>query len=152
MIETPIAVTFASERVAAVWPEIYPLFEKHWEEIGEYKDIPLNPDFEAYKKLDEIGMMRVYTAREDGVLVGYCVFFVNPNLHYKNTTQALQDVMFIKKERRGFGKKFMEWSDEQLRGEGVDVIHRYMSTDNNFGVLLERIGYEFKALIYSRRL
>jgi hypothetical protein len=151
MIATDVAVTFSCERVADVWPEIYPLFEKHWQEIGEYKDIPLDPDFETYKKIDEMGMIRVYTAREGATLIGYCVFFINPNLHYKNTKQALQDVMFIQKDKRGFGKKFMVWCDEQLMADGVDVIHRYMSKDNDFGVLLERIGYEFMALIYSRR-
>ncbi len=149
MIAQDVAVTFASERVADVWAEIYPLFEKHWQEIGEYKDIPLNPDFDLYKKIDEA--IRVYTAREFGALIGYCVFFINPNLHYKNTKQALQDVLFIQKDKRGFGKDFMEWCDGQLIADGVDVIHRYMSNEKDFGSLLERIGYEFKALIYSRR-
>lgn len=145
-------VAFSSERVAAIWPEIYPLFEKHWKEIGEYDDIPLNPDFESYKKIDEAGLIRVYAARENGTLIGYCVFFVNPNLHYKHTVQALQDVLFIQKEKRGFGKKFMAWCDDQLKAEGVHIVHRFMSNKNDFGPILERMGYEFMAQIYSRRI
>jgi hypothetical protein len=59
------AIVFQRENVKALWPEIFPLFEKHWEEVAHHKDIPLAPDYEFYLKADEMGMLRAYTVRED---------------------------------------------------------------------------------------
>lgn len=153
MNEVSSKVEFGSEKVRAVWPEIYPIFEKHWEEIAHHKDIPLDPNIEIYHKLDDSGAIRVYTAREDGELVGYCVFFIHPNLHYKNSLHANQDVLYIKKEKRGrFGMKFISWCDEQLRKEGVQVISQHVKKAHDFGPLLKRLDYELVDLIYARRL
>ena len=146
--ESPV---FSSERVPSVWDEIYPLFLEHHAEIGEIKDLPLDPNCEAYKNLDALGMVRVYIAREEGKIIGYCVFFISQSMHYKQIKDAVQDIVFINKDHRGFGKKFMEWCDEELRKEGVNVIHRYSSSERDLGPIYKRNGYDFKALVYSRR-
>ena len=149
---TATKTEFGTANVEAIWPEIYPLFVKHWEEIAHYKNIPLEPDYEKYKEIEKVGMLRIFTAREDGKLIGYCVYFINHNLHYKSTIQALQDVLFVQKEKRGFGMKFIKWCDEQLKNEGVNVVHQHIKKAHNFGPMLERIGYELVDLIYARRL
>lgn len=149
---TATKVEFGTDTVEKVWPEIYPLFLKHWEEIAHYKNIPLEPDFDKYKEIEAVGMLRIFTAREEGKLIGYCVYFINHNLHYKSTIQALQDVLFVQKDKRGFGMKFIKWCDEQLKKEGVNVVHQHIKKAHNFGPMLERIGYELVDLIYARRL
>lgn len=151
MILSP-SVVFGSERVATVWPEIYPLFMEHWHEIAHYKDIPLDPDVELYHRMDSMGMMRVFTAREEGKLVGYSVYFVRSNPHYKSSIQANQDVLFIQKDKRGFGRDFIKWCDEQLKNEGVQIVHHHVKKAHDFGPMLKRMGYELVDLIYARRL
>ena len=145
-------LTFSRESVGSVINDIAPLIKLHWQEVAHYKDIPLEPDWTKYKEIEQIGMLRVFTVREGSELIGYCVFFINKNLHYKSTVQALQDVVFIRKEKRGFGKRFMSWCDEELRSEGVSVIHQHIKKAHNFGPMLERMGYELVDLIYARRL
>ena len=154
MLASAVKAVFARENVKDVWPEIRPLFDLHWAEIAHYKDIPLDPDYEFYVKADEMGMVRVYTAREGGVLVGYCVFFVRPHPHYKRHVYANQDVLFIRKDRRGrFGMKFVNWCDEQLKAQGVSVATQHVKVAHNFGPALERLcGYEQQDVIYSKRL
>ena len=151
---TVAQATFRRENVKDVWPEILPLFEQHWREIAHDLSIPLDPDYEFYVKADEMGALRVFTAREAGALVGYCVYFVRPNPHYRKHVYAVQDVLFIRKDRRGrFGLKFIDWCDMQLRGQGVNVVTQHVKEAHNFGPALARVlGYELVDHIYVRRL
>lgn len=146
-------ITFVREKASDVFDEALPLLRAHWEEIAHYKDIPLDPDREQYRLFDEAGMLRTYTARTDKwELVGYAVFFVRPNAHYKSSLQAVQDIIFISKDHRGgTGAKFILWCDEQLRAEGVQVVYHHVKAAHNFGPLLERFGYKLVDLIYARR-
>lgn len=152
MVATGAAV-FARENIKDAWAEMYPLFEKHWVEIAQHKDIPLAPDRDLYVKMDELGALRVYTAREAGVLVGYSVYSVTPHLHYASCKLATQDVLFIQKDKRGrFGARFIAWCDEQLRGQDVQIVAHHVKVAHDFGPLLERMGYSCVEKIYMRRL
>lgn len=145
-------IEYKRETVAGVLDEIKPLLQKHWEEIAHYKDIPFAPDYDQYLKADLMGMVRVYIAREEGVLIGYSVYFVRPNLHYSTSLQAYQDLIYVDKSRRGFGLLFMLWCDKQLKADGVQVVATHIKAAHNFGPALERIGYELMDLIYVKRL
>lgn len=132
--------------------EIFPLLQKHYDEVAHFKDIPLDPDFDRYVKFEEIGIIRLFTARHFGRVIGYACYFVNSNPHYKTSIQANQDVIFIDPAYRGFGKEFIDWCDEQLRLEGIQVVYQHVKAKHNFGPLLERLGYELVDHIYARRL
>lgn len=145
--------TFQREKLADCVTEALPLLEEHWREIAHYKDIPLEPDLSMYAQADSMGMLRVYTARDQqGQLIGYSVFFIRSAPHYKSSLQANQDIIYISKNNRGMGGRFILWCDEQLRAEGVQVVFQHVKKAHNFGPLLERFGYELMDLIYSRRL
>ena len=152
MITTSTIVLDRAPSLEAMWPEIYPLFEKHWAEIAHFKDIPLNPDTARYFQLDAAGFMRVFTARAEGKLVGYAVYFVMPHLHFKQSRHATQDVFFIDKEHRGFGMRFLRWCDEELRKEGVQVVANAVSEANDYSLVLRRMGYKRSDQMYVRRL
>lgn len=146
-------ITFQQERAQDCFKEAMPLLMEHWNEIAHYKDIPLEPDFELYEKIENLGIIRCYTARNDEKkLIGYAVFFVRSNPHYKSSIQASQDILFISKNNRGMGGRFIKWCDEQLKAEGIAVVYHHIKAAHNFGPLLERFGYELVDLIYSRRL
>lgn len=144
---------FQRETVVGVWDEIYPLLERHWAEIATYKDIPLAPDRSFYESADARGVLRVFTARVDNQLVGYSIFFVTSgNPHYRFTRQADQDIIFIDKERRGFGARFIAWCDEQLKAEDVQVVRHHIKAAHDWSAVLRRQGYELQDFIYARRL
>lgn len=147
-------LVFAREsyEVFANLPVFKFLLKEHWSEIAHYPDIPLAPDWETYCKAEAIGALRVYVARAESAPVGYAIFFVRPHLHYKTSIQAQQDVLFVAKEHRGFGAKFLQWCDEQLRAEGVQVILHHVKAAHDFGPLLKRLGYELVDLVYARRV
>jgi GNAT superfamily N-acetyltransferase len=145
---------FRRETAESLFIEVKPLIYLHWREIAHYKDIELDPDWEKYKSLEDYSdVVRVYTARtEEHKLIGYAVFFVNYNMHYQQSLQATQDILFVHPEYRGRGGKFISWCDEQLKAEGVQAVYQHVKKNHNFGKLLERLDYELVDLIYARRL
>ena len=133
--------------------EMLPLLQAHYEEIARFKDIPLNPDWDFYRAVDTAGMLRIFTMRRPtGHLLGYAVYFVRTNPHYKTSLQATQDILFVHPDWRGHGLKFLLWCDEQLKGEEVQIVCQHIKSDHNFGAALERAGYQLLDLIYARRL
>ena len=126
------------------------LLKEHWQEIAHYKDIPLDPDYDQYIQLEKLGVTRCFVARDNsGAMVGYAVYFVRPNLHYKSSLQAVQDIIFIRKENRGKGGIFILWIDKQLKSEGVQVTYHHVKKAHNFGQMLEKFNYELVDYIYA---
>lgn len=145
---------FELERFASIEREVGPLFRKHYLEISSNQDIELAPDLDLYRELCDRGIMKCFTARdlEDNELIGYAFFFVKHNLHYQHSLQAVQDIIFIDKSRRGFGSEFISWCDEQLKAMGVQVVYHHVKAAHNWGPVLERKGYKMIEYIYSKRL
>lgn len=146
---------FSREVAQRFIPENLDLFDLHWREVGHYKDIPLDIDFDMYNKLEDCGVLRIYSARDDeGKSIGYSFYVLKHNAHYKSSFQALQDIIFIHPEKRGFGKEFINWCDDELRKEGVQVVYHHVKAKKelNFGPLLEKLNYELVDLVYGKRL
>jgi GNAT superfamily N-acetyltransferase len=153
-MDTP-SPTFQVERIQDLWPEAMPLLTEHWREIAHYQDIELDPDIETYRKIEDAGMSRCYTVRNAAwELVGYCVYFVRPNMHYRQSIQASQDVLFLRKDLRkgSIGMRLIKYADEQLKKEGVQAVYQHVKAAHNFGPMLERMGYKLVDLIFARRL
>ena len=133
--------------------ELMPLLTLHYQEIAHYKDIPLDIDVDRYAATESSGGLRLYTARdEQRAAVGYAVYCVASNAHYKSSLQAVQDVLFIHPQRRGFGREFILWCDEQLAKDGVEVVYHHVKKAHDFGAMLKLMGYEAVETIYGRRL
>lgn len=144
-------ITFQREAVADVIEEIKPLIALHWREIAHYQDIPLDPDWDFYSRNHTI---RVFTARDNGTLVGYSVFFIAPNRHYKTSIQAVQDILFLHKDYR-HGKiayRMIKFCDCELKAEGAQVVYQHVKAAHDFGPLLGLLDYELVDLIYAKRL
>lgn len=148
-----MAISFRRERTDTIRHEAVKLLQDHWNEIAKYKDIPVEPDWAKYYRIEELGNLRVFTVRSGMDLVGYAVFFLSNNPHYASSFQATQDVLFLRKDQRGFtGAKFIKWCDAQLKMVGVQAVYHHTKKEQNFGPMLERMGYELVDLVYARRL
>lgn len=136
------------------WDEMKDLFRGHYEEIAFYKDIELDPDEGVYVKAAAQGMLRIYTVRDAGALVGYVMFLVRPNPHYKASLTAAQDVLYLKPEyRRGLtGVRLLRMAEQRLAAEGVQVVYHHVKRTNRVGELLGRLGYDLVDQVYAKRL
>jgi len=143
---------FAIENLAKVRHEIEPLLEQHWQEIALNKDIiKMNPDWEAYARLDAVNSLRIYTARKDDQLMGYFVVLVSKSLHYRDHLFANNDVIFLSKSaRKGLtGVKLIKYAIESLAAEGITKLHINTKAYRPFDVILERLKFEAIERVYS---
>ena len=146
-------ITYQEEPLEDCLEEIKPLIEIHWEEIALYKDkIKLNPDFDKYLLLDSLGMLHVLTARDQGTLIGYFISFVQPNMHYKESVFAVNDILYIHPEYRkgSTGYKLFKKAEKSLKEIGVDVIIIHAKVNNDFKPLMDKLEYERIEYNYSK--
>lgn len=152
---------FATESVAQVVEEIEPLLRAHWEEIAAYKDkVPLAPDYEQYRKLEELGKLLVCTARDDGKLIGYGVYIVNRGFDYSKNIVAVARLFYVEPGHRGdslerierelVADSLLEFGEEKLKARGVSVISLHIKVWKDWSGLAESRGYTRAEYIHQK--
>jgi len=143
---------YATEKLKDIIEELKPLFVKHWQEIAHYKDIELNPDYDKYQMMEEKGLLKIFTLRDNSDLIGYAVFVITFHPHYKQSLQAIEDIIFIDPARRGVGKAFIKWCDEQLKVLDVQEVVHHIKFAHDWSLVLVEMGYEKTEMRLSKRL
>lgn len=141
------------ERFEDVIEEILPLLEAHWREVELYQDkINFNPDFNQYRLMQDMGLLHIVTVRDKGLLVGYFVSVMAPNIHHKDHTFATNDILYVDKDYRGrmLGARMFAFAEKELKKLGVDVIVIHTKTHMDFKPLLERLGYSHIEQCYGK--
>lgn len=153
MTATSSALVFAHESVSETWNEAQDLIAANHHETGALPDEEFELDRSAYFKLEIAGILRLYTVRDAGKLMGYALFTVSKHSHYRNTTIARQDVLYVVPAYRGvLACRFIEWTDAQLKGEGVQRVLRHVTEKVDYSRVLEHLGYRLAEWAYLRTL
>lgn len=129
------------------------LLELHWNEIAVNRDkIKLNPDWDAYFDLERKGKLRIFTARENGRLIGYFVVIVGVNLHYKDHVFAVNDILYLHSSwRKGLtGVKLIKFAEKCLQLEGVSVMSINTKTHRPFDSLMSYLKYDLVERVYQK--
>ena len=136
--------TFDCEPWAVVQPQLHSLIQQHYQEIAWKKDkIKLNPDWKRYEDMERAGVLKTFTVREDGALIGYAIFFVRENLHYNDVLWAANDIVFVRKDKRGLtGIRLLKYAEQALRKMGCHVVSMHIKREHDWGRLAGRLGYE----------
>lgn len=148
-------IIFAIENIDSIKDEIMDLAKIHWSttEWELHKDSELDPDWDRYALLENNNSLIIFTARLEGKLIGYNIFFLSMSLHYKTQYVATQNLIFIHPDKRGFGKYFIFYSDEKLKEIGVKKIFYILKAANDWSEkLLKPLGYTLMDKIYGRKL
>lgn len=145
-------ITYTTEKIKDVIVELAQLTLLHYAESAPYDDIPLKVDWERYKRLEQFDILRLYTMRKSGKLIGYCAFTVGESIEYSDSLQASLSNIFLHPDHRGGGHKFITYCDEQLKSLGVQVVYHHVKAKNDYGVLLKRLGYDIMNIEYAKRL
>ena len=146
-------MNYQQEFLATVENDIRPLLERHWNDIAVNKDkVKLNPDWDAYHSLEQDGKLKIFTAREQGELVGYFVVIVHTNLHYKDHLFASNDVIFLHPDHRKgrTGIKLVQFSEKCLKEDGVSVLAINTKVHKPFDKLMQFLGFSLVERIYSK--
>jgi hypothetical protein len=148
-------IDFARETLFDVVADIEPLLRQHYEELTLHKDrITLDPMWGEYKALEDLGRFALFTAREDGELVGYAAFFLVCHLHYAGTKMAINDVLFLRADkRRGTtGIKLLKFCEQALRELGTDKLTYHVKHSLDWSAILHRMGYADEEKIVGKML
>jgi len=148
-------LTFQRETFAQVWPDAQPLLALHYEELTFGKErIRLAPDVGRYEALERDAGLLVFTARDDGRLVGYAAWFLVHHAHYRHDLFALNDVFYIDPARRDdvwLGFRFLRFIDAQLSGDSdISAVKWHVKAVRDFGPMLRRLGYVPEETIWSK--
>ena len=144
-------VDFAVESIGVVLGHM-DIVRKHYDEIAQFKEVQeLDPDCEAYDRMEKSGKLWVMTAREKGDLVGYIVMFLSNDLHYRKMVRAIEDVHFILPEHRKglLGYKMLARTVAEMKAKGAHTITFRTKADNSHGLLFERLGGVLQDLVYT---
>lgn len=138
-----------------LWEEVYPILQEHKEEISILKDVKLNPSFRKYMLMAINGQFKFYSVRtNEGELVGYAAYFINPHPHYEDCITAQQDILYVSKEyRKGLvGIRLIKFSEKELKELGVNLILQHSKFHYNLSKLFERLGYTQCDVIHSKEI
>jgi hypothetical protein len=144
-------ITFGLEKFVDFFPDAYKLFKQHVDEVDLF-GLELDIDYNYYSNCCKGGTVKIFTLREGEELIGYAAFFLFQHNHHKASLHAKQDVLFIRKEKRGIGLTFLKECDLQLKRMGVDVVHHCVPASRDWSPILKRIGYNKLETVYTRSL
>ena len=154
-VRSPSAV-FSCETYDQVIGDITPLLAEHHKELGPYQEeMPFDPELGLYRKASDAGLARIYTARLDTGLVGYAIYFIRPNPHYRSTGWAISDIIWVHPKHRNFGigNGLYEFIEKDLKAQNVFVLHTTTKKNHPaLGMLLESRGHVLVELGYQKRL
>jgi GNAT superfamily N-acetyltransferase len=145
-------ITYQVEKYSDCVEELKQLYPEHYEELSVTKSIPLEPNYEVYKNIEDAGILKVVTCRNDADLIGYILFIVTPHLHYKSCITAVEDIYFVRKDyRKGrTGIKLFQFAEKYLKEQGVHrvIFGTKVHLDNS--KLFEYLGYTFFEKLYTK--
>lgn len=137
-------MNFQEEKLKDIIEEIKPLLDKHWDEVALNKELrPLDIDYDTYFILNDVGLSRIFTARDEGKLVGYFWFVVAPNLHFKTWKVAQVDWYFVDPECRGtgLGSMLVTEAEKWLKTLGVNSVVTMDRVHRSHKNFFTRLGY-----------
>ena len=130
------------------------MFPAHYDELCVTKEFPLDPDYDAYRKIADSGNLVCVVCMDDNEVVGYIVFIVQPHLHYKSCLTAFEDIYYVKPEyRKGrIGIRLFQYAEKVLKSAGVNriIMHTKIHLDNSR--LFEYLEYKHSDKLYTKIL
>lgn len=137
-------IEYKLEKAVDIVDEIKPLLHKQFQETEQHiTGLELNPDYDRYVQLCNLGFLKCITCRINGELIGYAIFFIQPHIHHKTCLTALEDLYYIAPDHRAGRvayKLFVE-SEKLLKANNVKRIIMSCKTYLDQTRLFEHLGF-----------
>ncbi len=129
------------------------LLHSHKKEVAPYQELVLNPDWDYYERLEDEDMFVIFTAKNGDNLVGYVAYFISNSLHYKDSTFATMDIIYLSPEERGTGtaKSLVAFAEDYLINDyKVNMIDMRMKVFAPFEELAKSMDYDKMEYLYTK--
>jgi hypothetical protein len=140
------------EHFASVRAEIEHLFTAAHAEAEHEKQFALEPAYDQYEKIEQLGMLKLYVLRKDDEAVGFGLFFLNKDMHHSSATFAVNDSIFLSPDDRhsGLAAAMVQAIDTDLRANGAQAVIYQMREGCSFKTLLTDAGYHKTADVWVK--
>lgn len=138
-------ITYQQEFLDSSKEESISLIEKHFDEVYPSRDtFQFDMDWDIYEKLEGVGLLKIFTARDDGNLAGYLWVTISPNLHSKGNLIATDDGFFLDKPYRGksVAARLIKFTEKCLSEDGIKVLYLVGTKENPIDSFVNRLGYQ----------
>jgi GNAT superfamily N-acetyltransferase len=138
----------------AAYAAAEPMLAAHHEEIGRFKQFPLEPDLERYQRIDDEGRLITLLAYLGEECVGYCCSVMQGNLHRKALVFCQNDVLYVAPaHRKGrIGLLLIRETIHRAQTLGAKLALWHAKPDTVLNDLLPRMGYEVMDIIYAKAI
>jgi len=147
-------IEYKDDSYLACFEDWKQIIDEHYEELSVTKEYPLDPDFDAYKALWDMGRLKFISCKDNGKLVGYIIFFVAPHIHYKSCLTAQEDIYYLKKEyRKGrVGIRMFQFAEKVLKDQAVNRVIYNTKIHQDNSSLFEYLGYKLIDKVFTKML
>ncbi len=142
-------LVFSFEPLADVWDEMIVNARLHWDETEMAKaGEQFAPSFSRYAQYGDA--YTVFTARDDGRLVGHCGMYLVASMHSQKML-ATEDTWYLLPEyRKGRNAiRFHQFVADEMRQRGAEKITMTAAPYNGACRIMEYLGYTLDCYKYS---
>lgn len=146
-------IEFREESPESSKDGIVNLIDLVWDEIGHgsMASQKPNPNFDTYCNLYSAEILYILSVRNGDSIVGYATLLIVDLMQHMGVKCCFVDSIFIRKEyRKGLtGYKFIKFVRDFGRKKGAKRIEWGITMRNDFGRILERMGYALESKRYG---
>lgn len=153
--EPPEGMTFRTEGFDEWLKDAGNLLAEHHAQIGESPENWRNKNIPLFRALDEMGAMRITTARSNGRMFGYLMTLLTPSLVTEGMMTAVNTTFFADPSCPGLGLKLQREALSMFRKIGVGEVLWETNTvggAERIGAIYRRLGAEEKGSVFRLRL
>ena len=145
---------FAIESLRDCWDEMVALAERHWNETQNFrKDEGFNPSRERYQQQEDWGSFVQFTARKNGVMVGYAGLYIVPSMHSQKLICCEDTWYLAPEERRGLAAiRFFKFMENECHRRGVWSVTLTAPTSTGAEKIHRFLGYTTVGTVSHKRL
>jgi GNAT superfamily N-acetyltransferase len=123
--------------------ELKDLFEQHWEEVYGKTGRKVDIDFPTYGKMENAGAAFGLFGLYDGLIVGYSVNVIAPNVHSAGHLTCNNDALYVDPLFRDtpLGIKLIKNTQSKAKELGADMMGWNSPLNSPLRKILERLGY-----------
>lgn len=139
-------IEISMEKYQDIKDEVKSLTQDHFVEAGMYPDkISLGIN-EAVVSSD---FYYLFVARDDGELVGYIGYFVQPAQHYDNVLMAIHDVIYVDEAHRSMeiASSLIDFAEEIFSEIDVKIMTITLKRQSS---LARNNGYDLDSYLYTK--
>lgn len=136
-------IVYAVEKLSDCWHEMIGIAAQHWQETMSWQHgkQAFNPSFDRYNQYDQAGWFVMFTARDEGVMVGYGMMYLTPSMHTQRFIATEDTIFLLPPYRKGRnGLRFYEFVEREMTRRGAVEIMVTAKPNTPASRLLEHLG------------